>query len=215
MASLARKLPPPRDYGWTFRPVESARVTRTTLDDGRRELRIDHAPLAGVTTDMLGWWFQNLDGIARYRGQSLPAYLLWHPRDHIAVAATRDATGHIGLGQIVHIQEVFGRDPRFGTEAHARIHRWDAGGIGFHVDILGHRMFELDHTFADSAEGVVYRSRAHIGTAAGLLRRPLNLGARFGFSEAKAAAWIRHNIEEVGCLEDFLPELFQDRAITR
>jgi hypothetical protein len=38
-----------------------------------------------VTTDMLLWWFNNLEGSATYPGdgQQWPKYLMWHPRDHI------------------------------------------------------------------------------------------------------------------------------------
>jgi hypothetical protein len=38
-----------------------------------------------VTTDMLLWWFNNLQGSATYPGdgQQWPKYIMWHPRDHI------------------------------------------------------------------------------------------------------------------------------------
>ena len=207
-------LPEPRDFGWTLRRVEEAVTTQTTLPDGRLELTIEHAPLAGVTLEMLGWWFQTFDQEVEYRGQRLQAYLLWHPTDHIAVRVVRDASGGIAPGGTIHIQEAFGRDFRHLVDEVVRIHRWDAAGIGFHLDILGRRVFELDHGFTETPAGVQYRSRMRIGMRAGWLRGPFNtlvLPRRFGAE--RAAAWLRHNVEEVGCFVDFLPELWGDRRI--
>jgi hypothetical protein len=40
--------------------------------------------------------------------------------------------------------------------------------------------------------------------------RPVNaLVSRFGFSEEQGRAWLRHNIEEVGMFENFLPHLYR------
>lgn len=144
MARLARKLPPPYDFGWTLRDVSSADVVQTALGDGRREILINHAPLTGVTTEMLEWWFQNFDGVARFRGREIPAYHLWHPRDHIQVTFARGREGRVAPGQQIKIQEVFARDPRFEADIQSVIHRWDRRGVGFHHDVLGHRVIELD-----------------------------------------------------------------------
>lgn len=213
--ALYRRLPPPLDFGWTPRTPENTRTGQAELAGGALEIRIDHAPLTGVNSAMLDWWFQNFDGEARYRGQTVPAYRLWHPRDHIAVAFTRNSEGRLAPGQRVHIEEVFARDERFTANVRARIHRWDRGGIGFHVEVLGHRLMQLDHAFTDSAEGLLYRTRAQIGASSGPLRAPLNAIARSRFGAEKSAAWVRHNIEEVGFFVDFLPELYSQNAIAR
>lgn len=78
MPRLARKLLPPYDFGWTLRDVSGADMVQTALGDGRRELLINHALLTGVATEMFEWWFQNFDGVARFRGREIPAYHLWH-----------------------------------------------------------------------------------------------------------------------------------------
>lgn len=214
MARLFRKLSEPYDFGWTLRDVKNADVTETKLGDGRLEIRIDHAPLEGVTTEMLEWWFQNFDGTAQFRGERMPAYHLWHPFDHVAVAFHRDASSRVAAGQRLHIQEVFGRDRRFETDATAVIHRWDKRGIGFHKDVLGHRIMELDHVFTDAEGGTLYRTCMRVGAGNGPLRRFINgyLVPRL-FGANKTKAWIRHNVEEVGCFSDFLPELFATRVI--
>ncbi|MBX3494457.1 MAG: hypothetical protein KF899_15930 [Parvibaculum sp.] len=216
MARLTKKLFPPHDFGWRLRTAESADVVETKLGDGRREIRLDHAPLPGVTTEMLDWWFQNFDGVARFQGARLPAYHLWHPRDHLSVRPSRNREGRIAPGSRLHIREVFNRDPRFETDVRVVIHRWDRRGIGLHRHILGHRVFELDHVFTDDAAGLLYRSCLRVGAAAGPLAAPINryLVPRL-FGDAAAAAWIRHNVEEVGCFADFLPVLFAGKAIAR
>lgn len=215
MAGLIRKLKPAYDFGWQFRSVESADVVLTPLGDGLREILINHAPLSGVTTAMLEWWFQSFDRVATYRGQALPAYHLWHPRDHVRVTFKRDAEGRVAPGQPIAIQEVFGREPQFEADVRSVIHRWDRRGVGFHLDVMGHRVVELDHVFTDTSQGVDYRTRMRVGVGNGPLRRLINeviVSRRFGPETVQA--WIRHNIEEVGSLVDFLPELLEARAIS-
>ena len=46
-------LPRRRDLGWRLRRVEEAETSHERLPDGRRELRIRHAVLRGITRQML------------------------------------------------------------------------------------------------------------------------------------------------------------------
>jgi hypothetical protein len=59
---------------------------------------------------------------------------------------------------------------------------------------------------------VRYRSRVVVGATGGPLPPLLN---RFAlprlFGEETARAWLRHNVEEVGCFENFLPEIHAAR----
>ena len=74
----------------------------------------------------------------------MQAYLLWHPLDHVGVTLFRGPTGRLGVGDRLHITEVFARDPRFPMDQDVRVHRWDANGVGFHAVIGGFRGFNLD-----------------------------------------------------------------------
>ena len=47
------------EYSYELRKVDSARVYVGRRVDGRLEARIAHAPLRGVTSEMLVWWFEN------------------------------------------------------------------------------------------------------------------------------------------------------------
>ncbi len=210
---MAIDLPPPREFGWHLKPVETARTCIERLSDGRMTIEIDHEIVRGVTTRMLAWWFQSFDREVMWEGQSLQAYLLWHPLDHVHVRAFRGEGGRLRVGDRLHINEVFGRDRRFTVDQGVRIHRWDANGIGFHAVIGGVRVFNLDHAFEDVADGVRYRSRALIG-AEGVLGRLVNTIAQRAFTDETARAWCRHNVEEVGCFENFLAPLWarEERA---
>jgi hypothetical protein len=124
------------------------------------------------------------------------------------VTLFRGSSGRLGVGDRLHIVEMFARDPRFTVDNDARVHRWDANGIGFHVVIGGFRVFNLDHSFEDVDGGVRYRSRALIG-AEGPWGRLVNQIAQRRFSDETARAWCRHNVEEVGCFENFLAALWR------
>jgi hypothetical protein len=205
---VALELPSPREFGWHLKPVESARTSVQRLGDGRMTIEIDHEIIRGITTEMLAWWFQTFDREITWEGRTMQAYLLWHPLDHVGVTLFRGPTGRLGVGDRLHITEVFARDPRFTVDQDVRVHRWDDNGVGFHAVIGGFRGFNLDHSFENVAGGVRYRSRALVG-AEGMLGPLVNVLARRLFSDETARAWVRHNVEEVGCFENFLSTLWE------
>jgi hypothetical protein len=205
------KLPPPRDFGWTLRSVENAETAIHTLVDGRIELTIRHEVLTGIDIDMLVWWFQNFDGKAIYQGNETPLYFLWHPADHISVTLGRNEAGHVAPGQTIDICEAFGRDPRFLIDQRVHIHRWDAGGVGFHVRMLGRQVMSLEHRFEATSEGVQYNSCMRLGMEGPAWTQTFNRWVLpRKFPPEKAQAWLRHNVEEVGCFVDFLPSIYAD-----
>jgi len=206
---MALTLPAPRDFGWELKTLDSATTAHITRPDGTMELTIDHSLIRGVTVDMLEWWFQNFDKEVEFQGKTYQGYLLWHPFDHVGATFFRNAEGRLTAGQRIHIREVFGRDMRFVVDDIVGLHRWDRGGIGLNAKKLGHTVMKLDHTFADEEGGVHYRSRMIVGAESGWLKGIINrLAVPRLFSQEKGTAWLRHNVEEVGCFENFLPELY-------
>jgi hypothetical protein len=208
------QLPPPRELGWRLRAVEEAETSHERLPGGRRELRIRHPVLRGITRAMLGWWFQNFDRPCEFQGARYEQmYLLWHPYDHHSARMTRDEHGRVAPGQTVHIREAFGRDMRFAVDQIVTIDRWDDAGVTFHVNKAGRAVFVLEHEFRDVAGGVQYDSRMVLGFDGGIVRRIANrVVLPREFSAPKADAWLRHNVEEVGCFEHMLPALYAARA---
>ena len=204
-------LPPPRDFGWTLRSVEDAETAIGTLADGRMELTIRHEVLTGIEVDMLVWWFQHVDGATVYQGAEYPLYFLWHPRDHISVSLGRNEAGRVAPGQTIHICEAFARDPRFLIDQAVTIHQWDAQGVGFHVDMFGRQVMSLEHHFEPAPGGVQYKSCMRLGMEGAAWMKTFNrwvLPRKFPLE--KAQAWLRHNVEEVGCFVDFLPTVYAD-----
>ncbi len=192
-----------------MKTLESAVIDSSTLDDGRRVLTICHDVLRGVTPAMLGWWFRNIEGTMEHMGATYPRYLVWHPVDHIHYAVSRPAPdGSAGPGARFHLVEAFGADPDHVMELQAEVVRNDEAGIALVARRLGLPVVQLQHTFTAVTGGTLYRTRLQVGTTAPIARGPLNRAVLpLAFGEDVARAWLKHNVEEVGNLEHFLPKL--------
>ncbi len=164
--------------------------------------------LRGVTPEMLVWWFRNLEGDIVIDGRSRSRYRAWHPFDHVAVRyARRLPDGSIGPGARIHIREMFGARPENAIDVLATIERLDLGGFR-HVDhVAGIPVGRMDYRFTRVAGGTLYENELVIGVG-GRWGRLLEPVVRRAFPDRKGHAWIKHNVEEVGALENFLPELF-------
>lgn len=213
MASTKWKPLTPRPFNWAMKPLASAETGVKTLDDGRLEFTIRHDIVKGVTPAMLGWWFRNIDGTMEYGGQTYPRYLVWHPIDHIHYEVARRAPdGTAGAGARFFIVEAFGANPDFLVNSVADIPKNDDTGITLSVRKLGMEVMHLEHTFTQVQEGTLYQSRMHVGTNVVLARFLVNRLLRRIFTEEKGRAWLKHNVEEVGNFEFFLPALYAAHA---
>jgi hypothetical protein len=211
MASMKWKPLAPRPFNWEMKPLKSAETGMKLLADGRLELTIRHDILKGVTPPMLGWWFRNIEGTMEHMGQTYPRYLIWHPIDHIHFEVARPSSkGTAGPGARFFIVEAFGGNPDFLINSVADIPKNDETGITLSVRKLGMEVMRLEHTFTPVPEGTLYQSKLRVGTTAAPARFLLNplIRSRL-FTEAMGRAWLKHNVEEVGNLEFFLPALFR------
>jgi hypothetical protein len=214
MASTKWKPLTPRPFNWAMKPLNSAETGVKTLDDGRLELTIRHDILKGVTPAMLGWWFRNIEGTMEHMGQTYPRYLIWHPIDHIHYeVARRSPDGTAGPGARFLIVESFGANPDFLVSSVADVPKNDETGITLSVRKLGIEVMHLEHTFTPVPEGTLYLSKMYVGTKVAPARFLLNplIRSRF-FTEAMGRAWLKHNVEEVGNFEFFLPALYGAHA---
>lgn len=205
------KLPTERDFGWDLKSLDSAYTEVNTLPGGQTELIIDHDTVEGVTTEMLLWWFERFPRLTVTKdGEDYPAYQLWHPSDHIGVEAIPDE--QLRQGHQLVIAEAFQRNPDHRIQQKAEVFYLDTDGIGLQFRKFGHSVMRLRHRFEDSQEGVRYHSRMVVGADQGLLKPLINrvvVPRKFG--PERANAWLQHNVEEVGCFEHFLPELYDER----
>lgn len=201
------------DIPWRRKPVETAKSGVEILPDGRVHCWIEHETLRGVTPKMLTWWFKHLEGEMLYRGRRLNRYRVWHPEDHLAVRySKRNHDGSIGVGCEIHLTEMLGANPRYLTDVRTEIVKLDEEGFAHRPRFHGLRLARMDYAFAQVEGGTSYRNSLTVG-ATGRGAKLLNgLIRRFLFDEARGRAWIKHNIEEVGNFESFLPELYAREA---
>jgi hypothetical protein len=201
--------PPARRQLYPMRDVGTAVTRIHELPHHRRRLTIDHAPLQGVTPAMLDWWFRNIGGQMAYDGRTVPNYLVWHPVDHIAWELVRPAPGGaVGEGARFRIVEAFQGRSEFYVDTTDTVEKLDETGIRLVRRVGGMAVLQLEHTWSRCGPRTHYTSVMDVGARSRLLT-PVNwfLNQR-KFPLAMAQAWLRHNVEEVGLFEHFLPELY-------
>jgi hypothetical protein len=210
MNTRKKTLPPSRPWPWPLKPLASAQTTRQQLPDGRLYLTIAHDVIHGVTPAMLCWWFNHIDEPIERNGRVYPRYLLWHPHDHIAYQVVRRAPdGRVGKGARVRIVEAFGRNLDYLVDSIENVERLDKSVLTLSRRLGKTELFRLSHDFHAVREGTYYFSQMLVGADSGFGRQFINSMIRPRlFPDDMGQAWLRHNVEEVGNLEHFLPALY-------
>jgi len=203
----------PLELGWKMKSIDSAHTHFKISKAGVYHLHIQHEKIRGVTPKMLYWWFTHIDGDMEYQGRRYPKYRIWHPLDHIEwkLAKNERPDGTIGAGSHFKIRECFGRNPKFKVNSTERVEKLDETGIRLIFKVFGVRVFSLEHWFSPCGdEDSNYRSYMIVGSERLFGRLVYNPLVRpFFFSAAMGHAWLKHNVEEVGNFEFFLPELYK------
>jgi polyketide cyclase/dehydrase/lipid transport protein len=208
-------MPPPRPLVWPLRAPETADTTVERLANGCRRIVIRHAELNGVSPAMLAWWYAHVVGDMEYAGAHWPRYLVWHPLDHISYEITQPSSDGGGPGTRLHIREAFQRDPENLLDVTATVERIDAREAIISNHVLGLSALRLVNRFDATAAGARYVTEMTIGDAGVIGRLFFNrfINSRV-LSGSQERAWIRHHIEEVGNLENFLPQLYQAKGLS-
>jgi len=208
---MKRKLPAPRDFGWQMKTLDSAYTRIRTLPNGSYEAYIEHDIIKGCTPEMIEWWFRHIGGDMEYEGRHYPRYWVWHPADHIHWALAKPAPdGGAGAGARFHIVEAFNRNPQWRIDTVEEVVKLDATGIRLRKCVLGLEVSRLEHWFFPHPLGTQYISSLRVGSETLLGKRVINpLLQRYVMTEAMLHAWLKHNIEEVGNFEYFLPALYE------
>ena len=204
-------LPAPLALPFALRPLGSAETGVEQLADGRTKYWIRHDVLRGVTPRMLAWWFANLEGTISFGGRDYDRYRFWHPNDHVhASYARRLPDGRVGPGAAIRIIEVLGRDPRFLVDITTHIERLDEGGYVHLPELYGRTgLARMEYTFTSVPAGTLYENCLIVGSDAAWYGLVRPLVRSFVFTARHGAAWLRHNVEEVGMFEAFLPGLYR------
>jgi hypothetical protein len=205
---------PPIEVPWEMKSVSTATTTLEWLDDRRLRLAIRHEVIAGVTPAMIVWWFNNMAGTMRVGERDVPRYRVWHPLDHHSITYVRPAANgaNFGRGARVRIREFLDRNPRYEVDRVAEVDFLDETGMSMNVSSAGLRLAEMRYAFKAVEGGTLYENSFIAGVKPALLRH-LNKAilARL-FPEEQGRAWLKHNVEEVGNLQFFLPDLYRELA---
>lgn len=200
-------LPEPLLLPWELKARSSAKSGCETLADGRSKYWVDEV-LPGITPRMLVWWFSHLEGDMEINGQRYPRYRVWHPFDHVyAVYVRRCCDGSIGPGAQIANLEYLGRNPRYKVQMVATVERLDEEIFIHNVLIAGMHIVRMEHTFEEVPSGTRFGHFMYVpGAPMGRLGKA---AIPAFFSRPKGEAWLKHAIEEMGNLENFLPGLYE------
>ena len=200
-------IPEPIPIDWTMRDVSTAKITVRELDDGREERRIEHAPLVGVRPHMMLWFLTHIDQHLDWRGMKMLAYRYWHPTDHIFFKII----GKPGPGCRFHVVEAFQANRKYLIDITFDVPKLDLTGFRLEVRRLGQVIVSMDEAFEEVPEGMRYTVTMTLGSTVPVLATITRL-VRKHFLAVRLDAWHRHNVEEVGNLPHFLPELYAAHA---
>ncbi|MEM1439661.1 MAG: hypothetical protein AAF545_00490 [Pseudomonadota bacterium] len=223
-------MPEERDFGWKLKTIDNAFFQIHERANGQFCVVLNHPLIRGVSAEMLHWWFLNftrlkvrLADVEGYQGQLVPAYLLWHPSDHVgATLSGKVGPGHTAkVGATIEIQEAMQYDKygwKYPVNNKLKVYYCDADGwaMGKQLPAFGPVMMLRIH-FKDVVEngehlGVHYHYEIVIGvSASNALGRSINRRITGHFSPEFFEAWQTHNVIEVGTFENFLPALFAQR----
>ena len=209
---MGTRLPEPLRLQWQLKPVSSARAGVETLNDGRKKYWIKHDVLKNVTPRMLAWWFGHLEGDVEIQGQTFPRYRVWHPLDHVYARYVRRAPdGSVGPGVQIALCEYLGRNPAYKIEVVSTIEKLDETGFIHNWIRGGIVLARMEHVFTKTVDGTRDENCLIIPGTPTLWPLP-RLLLPVLFPDGKGRAWLKHNIEEMGNLEKFLPELYEREA---
>jgi len=210
---MSAQIPASLQLPWQLKSPSSASAGVETLNDGRKRYWVKHSVLKNVTPQMLAWWFGHMEGDVEIQGKRYPRYRVWHPLDHVYARYVRPApNGSIGPGAQIALCEYLGRNPTYKVEAVSTIEKLDETGFVHNVVRGGVRIARMEHVFTKTVDGtrdencLIVLGTPRLGPFATFL-------LPFLFPDGKGQAWLKHSIEEMGTLENFLPELYEREAV--
>ena len=123
-------------------------------------------------------------------------------------SSSPDGAPGFSKGAIIEINERVLEPEQFVT----RVAQMDETGINLLARRGSLQVGDLHHTFTETAEGTLYQSRLVVGSTVPVLGKILTRVVKKRiFTPEMGQAWFKHNIEEVGNFEFFLPGLYAEQ----
>lgn len=205
---------PPRELPWEVPDHKLAVKGYDYLPDGRISVITHHLPLPDITPEMLAWFYQQLPvASVDLDGTSYPLYHLFHPTEHgrlwVAKAAV-DGTPGMAEGSTIVREEWFGE---FDSRGKARIVEYSNSGFTAVAEAAGIEIGMVEHRYSIVNGETSYVVHATLGSDLPVIGALVNAYIRNRvFTPEMMAQWMRHQVEEVGSLVHFLPQLYRQRA---
>lgn len=171
--------------------------------------RIKHEVLQEITPAMIKWWYENLDGYMAMQNSIYTRYHMWHPLDHMNLRIIKTSIyGDTGVGAIYKTTERIGCRKKQTLITKDQVIRLDESGMVVVKSIFGYPVMRLENTFDTTANGTRMTSDITIGLKNNL-KQIITGKLRPGLDRDTAMGFLKHHVEEIGHLENFLPELYQ------
>lgn len=205
---------PPRALPWQVPDHNQADKRYEYLPDGRIRVITHHLPLPGITPAMLSWFYQHLPtSTVNLNGTTYPLYHLFHPTEHGRLwvdEAADSAMPGMTQGAVIVREEWFGK---YDSRGKARITEFSEKGFTAVAYVVGLEVGVVQHRFTVAAGETHYVVHATMGSTLPVLGSLLNAYLKDRvFTEGMMDQWMRHQVEEVGSLVHFLPQLYQQRS---
>ena len=121
----------------------------------------------------------------------------------------------MGPGAAIRLREFLGANRAYEIDTVTDIEKLDEEGFIHNPRVHGiSGLVRMEYSFSPAPGGTQYHNRLLVGGVRGWRRGATPLLTRWGFDHAHGLAWLRHNIEEVGMLENFLPGLYRAETNT-
>jgi hypothetical protein len=200
-----------RPHFWDYPPISEAKYHTEIDSEGKLVIELEHPLLKGITPEMISWWYKNLaNGVASIQGKQYSFYHLFHLSEHgqtRVIEPAIDGSSGMGVGSLVYRQERFGP---YLSKGMGRVTAFGSNGFTV-VPVMGPFSFgTIEHHFEKKESGTLYRVKIRLGSDAPLIGSILSLYIRTRqFPPEVVQEWIRHQVEEVGSLPNFLPKLYR------
>jgi len=206
------EIEPVRPKFWSYPDTSSASYDYSIDDSGKIHLHIEHSLLKNITPKMIVWWYKNLaHGVGSINDSKYPYYQLFHLSEHGQIQVLEpasDGTIGMGTGALIYRQETFGP---FASKGTARIEQFDDNGF-VAIPVMGPLIVgKVEHRFHQVEGGTIYIVDTILGSDIPVLGRLINLFIQNKrFSSDVIQQWIRHQVEEVGSLPNYLPKFYKE-----